>query len=159
MSKIINDKSISTIISSIKKSKKSICLVGGCFDILHFGHIKFLKSAKKLADILIILLEDDASVKKLKGKNRPIFALAQRQETLESLFFVDFIIPLKKPKTGLEYYELVKKIHPNIIAVTDSDPKIKIKKEQIRMINGKLKTIPYVKTYSSSRLAKILKLD
>ena len=64
-------------------------LVGGVFDIIHYGHVHFLKNAKSLGDHLVVALESDKNVKRLKGEKRPIHNQNQRREMLESLEFVD----------------------------------------------------------------------
>jgi rfaE bifunctional protein nucleotidyltransferase chain/domain len=96
---------------------KKIVLVGGCFDIFHYGHLHFLKEAKKLGDHLIVLLESDIRIKKLKGASRPIHNQLQRKEMLESLKFVDEVIILKDEMTDIDYEDVVTKTSPQIIAI------------------------------------------
>lgn len=93
-------------------------LVGGCFDILHYGHLHFLKNAKKHGNYLVVLLESDARIKKLKGSNRPIHNQDQRREILESLKFVDEVILTKDQMTDEDYKSLVIEINPNVIAIS-----------------------------------------
>ncbi len=69
-------------------------LVGGCFDLLHFGHIKFLEEAKKSGDYLVVALESDENVRRTKGETRPIHTQEQRKAMLESLTCVDEVIML-----------------------------------------------------------------
>jgi len=76
-------------------SMKKKVLVGGCFDILHYGHIHFLKNARALGDYLVIALESDKNIKRIKGSFRPIHDQDKRREILESLNFVDEVIILK----------------------------------------------------------------
>ena len=73
------------------RNKKTV-FTNGCFDILHLGHVKLLNEAKKLGEILIIGLNSDESIKKLKGKKRPIMNQKTRSYILSSMYFVDFII-------------------------------------------------------------------
>ena len=88
--KIIAPNQISKIISNVKTLKKKIALVSGVFDLLHLGHIKYFKAAKKHADILILSLTDDKFVN--KGIGRPYFKLHQRAEVLSSIKYIDYII-------------------------------------------------------------------
>ncbi len=159
MTKIINLQLLDKEVKSIKKTDKSIVLVGGCFDILHVGHIKFLKEAKKQSDYLLVLLESDETVKKLKGVNRPYFPQKDRAEVLSSIKYVDYIVLLNPVVKDEDYNKLISKIRPDIIAVTANDPIMKKKKIQAKLVEGKLAVIPIVKTYSSSKLAKLLGLD
>ncbi|HEX9917015.1 MAG TPA: D-glycero-beta-D-manno-heptose 1-phosphate adenylyltransferase [candidate division Zixibacteria bacterium] len=74
-----------------RKARKRIVFTNGCFDILHRGHIDFLKKAKRLGDILIVGLNTDSSVKKIKGKQRPIISQNDRAEILANLLPVDYV--------------------------------------------------------------------
>lgn len=143
----------------LKKQKRTLILTGGCFDILHIGHIKFLEEAKKTADALMILLESDRKVIKLKGNSRPFFTQEERAYALSSLSFVDFIITLPYLNTDKEYSDIIMSLKPNFIAATAKDPLLEMKKRQSQMIGGKLIIVPYIKTFSSSKLAKIIGID
>ncbi|MBI5452756.1 adenylyltransferase/cytidyltransferase family protein [Candidatus Gottesmanbacteria bacterium] len=159
MNKIITLQKITQVIKSVHNTGKSIVLVGGCFDILHIGHIKFLEEAKKMGDILFVLLENDSKVRKLKGKNRPYFAQKERAQVLASLSYVDYVILLAEMNKDRDYEQLVMQLKPDIIAVTENDPLLKKKKHQADVAGSRLKTVPFIKTFSSSRLAKILGME
>ncbi len=160
MGKILDlQKAIDTA-QKIKSEKKSIVLAGGCFDLLHIGHIKFLEKAKKKGDCLFILLESDESVKKLKGNKKPINSQEDRAQILASINFIDFIILLSGIKTSSEYDYMVQKIHPDIIAVTQNDSAISHKKRQARKINAKVvSVIDRLEDKSTTRLAKLISQD
>jgi D-beta-D-heptose 7-phosphate kinase / D-beta-D-heptose 1-phosphate adenosyltransferase len=102
---------INSIITEKKNSGKKIVFTNGCFDILHIGHIKYLEEAKKLGDILIIGLNSDGSVKRLKGKNRPINTQDSRSYILASLEVVDYVVIFDED-TPLN---LIKLINPDIL--------------------------------------------
>ncbi len=159
MAKIINTQLLEKVVQSVRKTDKSIVLVGGCFDILHVGHIKFLKEAKKHGDHLLVILESDETVKKLKGENRPNFPQNDRAEVLSSIKYVDSVVLLNPIGKDDEYNKLILQIRPDIIAVTENDPILEKKKRQVKLVGGKLAVIPFVKTYSSSKLAKLIGLD
>ena len=141
------------------KSKGKIVLTGGCFDILHIGHVKFLSEAKGAGDYLIILLESDQKVKKFKGRNRPVFIQRERAEMLSALGSVDLIVLLPMMEDDGDYLNLVTKIKPDIIAVTEDDPHIEKKRGQAKEVGGELKLISLTKTFSTSKLAKILGVE
>lgn len=127
---------------------KSKVLVGGCFDIFHFGHLHFLKNAKKHGDYLVVLLESDSRIKKLKGDSRPVHNQNQRREMLTSLRFVDEVILTKDEMTDKDYIEIVKKVKPQIIAIE----KGKKTKTHAEIVNAKVVEIGTIEGLSSSFL-------
>ncbi|OGG00175.1 hypothetical protein A2Y99_02480 [Candidatus Gottesmanbacteria bacterium RBG_13_37_7] len=159
MNKIISLKKAETVLSSHKIKKRTIVLTGGCFDILHIGHIEFFKKARKEGDILVILLESDRKVKALKGPNRPIFSQKERALVLSSIAQINYIILLPYITSDKIYTDIVFKLKPDIIAVTENDPMFDKKKIQANKIKATIKIIPFVKTYSSSKLLNILGID
>jgi len=150
---------------AIKKSEelrnqdKIVVLVGGIFDILHIGHILFLQEAKKLGDILIILLESDKTVKKLKGSDRPFNTQKDRAEILAVVSSTDVIIPLPYIEKDEEYDRVVISLKPDIIAVTKNDPDIIHKKRQAEILHAKIVEVVERLPYSTSKLAQLLKND
>ncbi len=138
------------------ENRGEIVLAGGCFDILHIGHIRFLSEAKGKGGYLAVLLESDDKVKRLKGKNRPIFIQRERAEMLAALGMVDLVVLLPMMENDNDYSKLVTRIKPDILAVTEDDPQIEKKRRQAREVGGKLKIIPLTKRFSTSRLAKVL---
>ena|SRR3989338_10159908 len=157
MNKIISPVKAQTIIKKIKLTGEKITVIGGCFDILHIGHIKFIQDAEKLGDKLFIFLEPDEKVRQLKGNQRPIFFQQERAEMLASLTSVAYIIMLPVLDTNAAYDELIKKLQPDVIAVTDNDPLIARKKNQAEKSGGKLILLPFHKSLSSSKISEILK--
>jgi len=136
-------------------TKKTI-LTGGCFDILHLGHVRFLKKVKSLGNYLIVLLESDENTKKLKGRNRPFHNIDERREVLESLKYIDKVIVLPKHVNDKTYDNLIKKIKPDVIATTEGDLLINKKRKQAISVGAKLKVIKKYKSHSSSKIADLL---
>lgn len=101
---------IQSFLSTLKKHQ-TIVFTNGCFDLLHEGHLHLLKEAKKLGDILIVGINDDASVKRLKGEKRPIEALEVRTRKLMDLENVDYVVPFSED-TPLH---LIEQIKPDIL--------------------------------------------
>ena len=134
---------------------KKIVLVGGCFDILHFGHIHFLREAKKLGDYLIVALESDENLKKLKGQGRPIHNQDQRSQILKSLNFVDEVLDLPPMKSDSDYEKMVIEISPHIIAITEGSKT----KTHADKVGAKVIEVPKIKVSSTSQIAKLIGLE
>lgn len=116
---------------------KQTVLVGGCFDLLHYGHLTFLKSAKALGDCLIIALESDQSISQSKG-SPPIHTQQQRAEILAALNCTDYILLLPPLKGYAGYLQLVQDIRPNFLAVTKGDPQTPNKHLQARTVGAQV---------------------
>lgn len=135
------------------KKEAKIVLAGGCFDILHPGHALFLEEAKKWGDILIVLLESDQKVKKLKGPNRPIHTQKMRAKVLAALRAVDYIITLPYMKSDTEYDKLLSKIKPDVIAVTSKDADTANHKRAAKLVGAKLVCVTKkISNHSTSRI-------
>lgn len=138
---------------------KLIVLVGGCFDLLHYGHISFLTQAKTYGDHLMVLLEPDKKVHMLKGEGRPFHTQHQRQQMLLSLRVVDEVMLLPVLTKNIDYYNLIRDIAPSVIAFTEGDPILEHKIKQAEMIGTRAVVIPKVETHSTTKLAKLLELE
>jgi len=90
-SKIKGLKELKQIVETLKKQGKKVVFTNGCFDLLHIGHIKCLQEAKSLGDILIVAINSDESIRKIKGKGRPITPAKERAEILAALECVDYV--------------------------------------------------------------------
>lgn len=155
MKKILSIKQAIEIGKKLKNQNKTIVVVGGFFDILHNGHIKFLENAKKMGDFLFLLLEEDAKAKKIKGENRPINSQKNRATILSSLQNVDYIVLLKNMTNHSQYDKLIIQIAPNVLATTYGDPYINHKERQAKQVNGKvICVIQRIAEYSTTKLIK-----
>jgi len=144
---------------AINNMNRKIVLVGGCFDLIHYGHIAFLKQAKALGTYLVVLLESDENVRRMKGDNRPIHSQKQRREMLASLSFVDSVIELPPMRSDGEYFAVVKNVSPRVIAITEGDPIEDKKKKQADAVGADFVVVPKIRTPSTSQLAKLLGLE
>lgn len=132
MKKLIDENKLSKI------KTNGIVLVGGCFDIIHPAHLTFLELSKSLGNKLIVLLESDERIKQLKGEGRPVNKQLVRGKNLANLPFVDYVVNLKSQTSPEYYYNLVKLIEPDIIAVTSGDPLLSVKQDQAKKVSGKV---------------------
>ena len=135
-------------------SNKKIVFTNGCFDILHVGHIRLLNDAKKLGDILVVGINSDFSIKKLKGKDRPINIESDRKIILESLKSVDFVFIFEED-TPLN---LIKKIKPNILVKGgDYSESNIVGSDFVKNNGGEVKTLSFHYGYSSSKYINQIK--
>ena len=139
----------------LDKVKGKRVLIGGCFDILHYGHTSFLINARQEGDLLIVMLESDEFIKKYKNRT-PFHTQQQRAEILAQLMVVDYVIKLPLMEGDTSYADLVKKIHPTVIAVTAKDPKLDLKKEQAEAVRAEVKEVVNLLPFSSTQYATIL---
>lgn len=155
MNKIITIKQAIEIAKKLRSQKKTIVVVGGFFDILHLGHIKFFENSKKYGDYLFVLLEDDQKARKIKGANRPINSQKDRAKILSTLHSVNYVILLKNMTNNAKYDRLIIQMKPNVLAATYGDPYIEHKKRQAKLINGKVVcVIERIYNHSTTKLSK-----
>jgi len=130
---------------------RKIVFTNGCFDILHLGHIDYLSKAKDLGDILIIGLNTDLSVSKIKGKNRPIQDEISRAMVLASLGFVDAVVFFGEDTP----YNLIKTTQPDILVKgADYTPEEIIGYDIVKNKGGKVVTIEFLEGYSTTAIEK-----
>ncbi len=110
-SKIKNHEEIERIATRLKKQGRQVIFTNGCFDILHRGHASYLQKAKALGDVLIVGLNSDESVRRLKGASRPVNSLEDRAYLLAALESVDYVVSFRKDTP----YNLIKKVRPDIL--------------------------------------------
>lgn len=133
---------------------KKVVFTNGCFDILHIGHIRYLKKAAELGDKLIVGVNSDNSIKRIKGEKRPIISEKDRIEMLASLVFIDHIIKFEENTP----YELIKIIQPDVLVKgSDYKPEEVVGKEIVERNGGKVVLMPLEEDFSTtSIIEKIL---
>ncbi len=141
-------------IKQLRKQGKKIAFTNGCFDILHFGHIRYLESAKKATRILIVGLNTDVSVRKIKGPDRPINNQLYRAAVLASLACVDFVVFFREDTP----YRLIQALKPDIlIKGADWQGKKIVGSDIVKSYGGKVELIPYVSDCSTSRIIESIR--
>lgn len=147
-----------SIKDTFDKVDEPIILTGGCFDIVHPGHIKFLRAAKNLGGLLTIMLESDSNVKKLKGPGRPIHNQEERALVLSHIDLVDYVILLDPLSSDKGYEKVIKDINPSYIAVTEGDHLLEKKRIHAEKVNAKLESVIELKPdFSTTKIADRLK--
>ncbi len=142
-----------SIREELRKQNKKVVFTNGCFDILHAGHVDYITKAKSFGDILIVALNSDSSVTKIKGKNRPIVPLQERAFIISNLKAVDYVVSFEE-ETPLE---TIKKIIPDIL-VKGADWKIEniVGKDIVEAAGGKVETIEFVNFQSTTNIIKTI---
>lgn len=136
-------------LNELKSQGKRIIFTNGCFDILHLGHVSYLKQAKELGDILVLALNTDDSVKKLKGDSRPINNQQDRALVINELKSIDYVTFFSEDTP----YNIIKTLKPNIIAKGgDYSPEQVVGKDIVERYGGKVEIIPFVEGKSTTNI-------
>ena len=143
-------------LETAQKQATNIVLVGGCFDVLHIGHLRFLEEAKKRGDALWILLESDETIAKSKGRGRPINNQLDRAQLLAAMELVDHVVLLKPFMSNQDYDGLIIAIKPAIIATTKGDANRIHKERQAKLTGAQvIDVIDHMQNQSTTKLIKI----
>ncbi len=155
-SKIIDINNIESHLTYWNLKNQKIVFTNGCFDILHRGHIEYLAQAANHGDILLIGLNTDNSVRRIKGNSRPVQDQFARAMVLASLQFVSAVIMFDEDTP----YELIKRVQPDIL-IKGSDYKIKdiVGYDIVTAKGGEVVTIDFVEGYSTTSIIEKLKKD
>ncbi|RLA84299.1 MAG: D-glycero-beta-D-manno-heptose 1-phosphate adenylyltransferase [Deltaproteobacteria bacterium] len=151
-SKIKGLDELKVILSDLKAQGKRIVFTNGCFDLLHPGHIWCLQEAKALGDVLVVAVNSDESVRRLKGPGRPIMSLEARMKVLSALEAVDFVLPFEED-TPLR---VISELKPHVLVKGgDWKPEEVVGRELVQEV----RIIPYRKGFSTTEIIRrILKL-
>jgi rfaE bifunctional protein nucleotidyltransferase chain/domain len=150
-SKIVTPERLVQEIAGRRAAQRKVVFTNGCFDILHRGHVEYLAQASTLGDVLVVGLNSDASVRRLKGSNRPLQDEQGRAIVLAALGCVSYVVVFDDDTP----YELIKTIQPDVL-VKGAD----YKEEQIvgydvvKARGGEIVTVPLVQGYSTTRVIK-----
>ena len=152
--KFCSPQNISRFIALLRRAGKQIVFTNGCFDILHAGHVQYLEQARNLGDFLVVGLNSDRSVRKLKGKGRPVNSQKDRALVLAGLTAVD-CVSIFEEETPLH---LIKKVRPHILVKgADWSASSIAGAREVKSWGGKVKLIPLLKGRSTSGILKKIK--
>jgi len=110
MGKVVDRGSLVAALAADRKAGRTVALANGCFDLLHVGHVRYLEGAAQEADVLVVAINDDVSVRTLKGENRPILDEASRAELVAALRCVDYVVVFPELTVG----PLLETLHPDV---------------------------------------------
>ena len=146
---VLDISQLSSIVNSLKQAGKRIVFTNGCFDIIHVGHVRYLKEARSLGDVLVVGLNSDESVRAIKGMNRPIVPQGERAEVISSLRDVDYVVIFNEP----DPYNTIAALRPDIL-VKGGDWSIEniIGRDIVESYGGKVCSIPFIEGASSTNI-------
>ena len=149
MGEIIAKSDVSCVVQKLRKENKKIVFTNGCFDILHLGHVKYLKESAKLGDVLIVGINSDSSVKKLKGSSRPINNQNDRAQLLCEVNLADYAIIFDEDTPS----NLLKEIKPDIYT-KGADYTLETLPETpvVQSYGGKIEFIKFVEGKSTTNI-------
>jgi D-glycero-beta-D-manno-heptose 1-phosphate adenylyltransferase len=148
---VLNHSELAKKLETLKAQGKKVVFTNGCFDLLHVGHVRYLRGAKALGDVLVLAVNSDDSVRRLKGKERPLLTLEDRLGILSAFEMVDFVTAFEEDTVT----PLLLKLKPNIQAkgtdyTTDSIPE----KDTMASFGGQVAVVGDPKDHASKNLIK-----
>lgn len=153
-SKIIDRRDLTSLLTYWRFKDLKIVFTNGCFDILHLGHIDYLSKARELGDILVLGLNTDNSVRRLKGENRPVNGEEARAMILASLSCIDAVVLFDEETP----YSLIDLVKPDILVKgSDYQPHEIVGYDIVTASGGSIETIPFLEGYSTTGIIEKLK--
>ena len=147
--KVVGKAKLQGIVRALQQKKKSVVFTNGCFDLIHAGHVRYLRKARSLGDALVVAVNTDASVRRLKGRGRPLVSLPHRLEVLSALEPVDYLVAFGQATPQ----RLVRDIKPDILAKgADYKESEIVGGALVKRRGGRVVRIPLVGGLSTSRL-------
>jgi D-beta-D-heptose 7-phosphate kinase/D-beta-D-heptose 1-phosphate adenosyltransferase len=149
--KIKTQTELISILEDFRRNGKKIVFTNGCFDLLHIGHIKYLREAKGFGDILVVALNSDSSVRRLKGDKKPLIPQSERAEVLSALEMVDYVTIFDEDTP----YEIIKELQPDVL-IKGGDWTIEkiVGRDIVEAKGGKVIAIPFIEGASTSRIVE-----
>jgi D-glycero-beta-D-manno-heptose 1-phosphate adenylyltransferase len=147
--KIVNERELVEALRTERAEGRTIAFANGCFDVLHVGHVRYLADAKAEADRLVVAINDDGSVRKLKGPGRPILSAADRAEIVAALASVDYVVLFPDP----DVHRLLQVLKPDVHCKgTDYTPDTVPERDTVRAYGGRIAIVGDPKDHSTRDL-------
>ena len=151
--KIKEREDLQRVLENLKANGKRIVFTNGCFDLLHIGHLRYLEKAKALGDLLVVGINNDLSVQRLKGPERPILPLAERMEILSGLECVDYVIAFDE-STPLE---LISFLRPTLLVKGgDWTKETTVGREVVEGLGGEVVILPFLEGNSTTNIIQTI---
>ena len=137
--------------NQLKQQDKKVVFTNGCFDLLHSGHIHLFREARKKGDVFIVAVNDDSSIRKIKGTSRPIFPLKERIEILAAIKDIDYLASFSEETPQ----KIIARLLPDVLVKgADWKPEEVVGKREVEDVGGEVEIIPYLEGRSSSDIVK-----
>ena len=152
--RIVSDyRELAPLLIRERERGRSVALANGCFDLIHVGHVRMLRAARQEADLLVVALNNDESVRETKGEGRPLVPLAERLEVMAALSGIDYVTSFGEPTADA----LIEALRPDVqIKGTDRSPENVPERETLAAYGGRIAICGDPKSHSSSALAEKL---
>jgi rfaE bifunctional protein nucleotidyltransferase chain/domain len=151
MAKVLSAAVLQRRLATLRRQRKRIVFTNGCFDLIHPGHVRYLRAAKRLGDVLVVALNSDASVRRLKGPQRPLVPLRDRCEVVAALEMVDYVTVFKEDTP----YKVIAQLRPDVLVKGgDWKPGEIVGADIVRARGGIVGSLPFASGYSTTRLVK-----
>lgn len=149
MRKVSTPSKLERRIAGARRSGKRVVFTNGCFDLIHPGHVRYLRAAKRLGDILVVALNSDRSVRRLKGQGRPLVPQRDRCEVMAALEMVDYVTVFSEDTP----YKLIEKLRPDVL-VKGGDWKADqiVGADLVQARGGRVRSLPFARGYSTTKL-------
>ncbi len=139
---------------ALKRKGKTVVFTNGCFDLLHAGHVRLFRKAREHGDVLVVALNTDASVRRLKGPTRPVFTLRERLEILSAFADIDHVTWFAEPTPR----KIVAALLPDVLVKGgDWGPDRVVGRAEVEAAGGKVVIVPYLQGHSSTSLIDRIK--
>jgi len=156
MGRVLSRRAILRAVRSLKQRGKRIVFTNGCFELIHVGHLRVLRKAKELGHVLVVAINSDASVRKVKGRSRPIVTAKERAEILASLEPVDFVTVF----TELTPERIISEIKPDVLVKGGDWGKDEIVgRDIVEARGGRVVRIPPIRGHSTTRILQKINRD
>ncbi len=154
MARVLSLDGLKAAVAKERAAGRTVALANGCFDLLHVGHVRYLAGASLEADVLVVAINDDESVRQLKGEGRPILAAADRAELVAALRGVDYVVVFSGPTVA----PVIAAIRPDVHCKgTDYTTETVPEREQVRAYGGRIAIVGDPKDHSTRDLVTRLR--
>lgn len=153
LTKVRDHSKLVAVREAARRRGRTVVFTNGCFDVLHAGHVRLFRFAKRKGDILIVAVNSDASARANKGPDRPVFPLRKRLEVLEAVADIDYLVSFSS-KTPLQ---LIKRLKPDVLVKgADWAPNEVVGRAEVEAAGGRVMRFRYVKGMSSTAMIRAL---
>ena len=148
--KIRTRQQLETHLRRLQREGKRVVFTNGCFDLIHAGHVRYLRAARRLGDVLVVALNSDASVRRLKGAGRPLMPLGDRCEMVAALEMVDYVTSFRADTP----YDLIRRLQPDVLVKGGDWAADRIVgADLVRARGGQVRSLRFNRGYSTTGLA------